>query len=71
VDILHILSKRRRVFEAPISIKPDMPPGERQKKSVLLNKLVSPGNVFKIRGFHLYVHNKLNGHCSTSILTEI
>ena len=47
VDVLCILSKGRRVFEAPISIKPDMFPGERQKESVLLKerwKLVSSGD---------------------------
>ena len=38
VDVLHILSKGRRVFQAPISTKPDMSPGERQTESVLLKE---------------------------------
>ena len=66
-DVSSILSKCRNAFGSPIRIKPDMSPDERQRESSLLRerwRLIQSGvlrSVIKIRGSHLYVHNKLYG----------
>ena len=63
-DVSTVLKKGRRVLTSPVSIKPDMLPEERRRKSALLKERWSliqsgiPQGATKIRGSHLYVHNR-------------
>lgn len=68
VDVMSVLSNRRKLASLPgISIKPDLPPHERQVESLLLKERWSliqngvPKNSIKIKKNSIFVNNEKHG----------